>query len=74
MGLSSDRLKKMVKQLEDEEADIVSDWIVECLLEIGIKHRDICAMNRPRSQSANCDCGRNELVQKILRILDGYNT
>ena len=71
MGLSSDRLVKLAKSLEDDEADIILDWIVSGLTEVGLEHNEMCAITRPHSHSADCDCGRDELQEKVLKILGG---
>ena len=71
MGLDSDRLVKLAKRLEDNEAEILLEWIVEGLTDIGLEHNEMCAITRPHSHSADCDCGRDELQEKILKILDG---
>lgn len=71
MSLSSDRLIKLAKSLEDDEADIILNWIVEDLTAIGLDHNEMCAISRPHSHSADCDCGRDELQEKVLKILDG---
>ena len=71
MGLSSDRLVKLAKSLEDDEADTILEWIVEGLTEVGLEHNEMCAITRPHSHSADCDCGRDELQEKVLKILGG---
>ena len=71
MSLSSDRLVKLAKSLEDTEADIILEWIVEGLEEVGLEHNEMCAITRPHSHSADCDCGRDELQEKVLKILNG---
>ena len=71
MGLDSDRLVKLAKRLEDDEAEILLEWIVEGLTDIGLEHKEMCAITRPHSHSADCDCGRDELQEKILKILGG---
>ena len=71
MSLSSDRLTKLVKRLEDDEAEKFLEWAVESLTAIGMDHSEMCAISRPHSHSADCDCGRDELQEKILKILDG---
>lgn len=71
MGLDSDRLIKLAKRLEDDEAEILLEWIVEGLTDIGLEHNEMCAITRPHSHSADCDCGRDELQEKILKILGG---
>ena len=70
MSLASDRLVKLAKTLsEDNEAEIILEWIVEGLTEIGLGHNKMCAITRPHSHSADCDCGRDELQEKVLKIL-----
>jgi len=69
MSLDSDRLVKLAKTLEDDEAEIILEWIVEGLTEIGLEHNEMCAITRPHSHSADCDCGRDELQEKVLKIL-----
>lgn len=71
MGLDSDRLVKLAKRLEDNEAEILLEWIVEGLTDIGLEHNEMCAITRPHSHSADCDCGRDELQEKVLKILGG---
>ncbi len=71
MGLDSDRLVKLAKRLEDNESEILLEWIVEGLTDIGLEHNEMCAITRPHSHSADCDCGRDELQEKILKILGG---
>jgi hypothetical protein len=71
MGLSSDRLAKLAKTIEDTEADTLVEWIIEGLNDVGIDHKENCALYRPHSHSADCDCGGDELKEKILKILDG---
>jgi hypothetical protein len=71
MSLDSDRLVNLAKTLEDDEAEIVLEWIVDGIKEVGMEHNDMCALFRPHSHSADCDCGRDELQKKILRILAG---
>ena len=71
MSLDSDRLVKLAKRLEDNEAEILLEWIVEGLTDIGLEHNEMCAITRPHSHSADCDCGRDELQEKILKILGG---
>lgn len=71
MSLSSDRLVKLAKSLEDDEAEFILEWIVEGLEEVGLEHNEMCAISRPHSHSADCDCGRDELQEKVLKILDG---
>jgi len=60
----------MVKSLEDDEAAFILKWIVDGINEIGLEHDEMCAITRPHSHSADCDCGRDELEVKILKILD----
>ena len=67
----SDRLMKMAKMLEYREAEIVVAWIMDSLIEVGLEHDEMCAITRPHSHSADCDCGRDELQEKILKVLDG---
>ncbi len=69
MGLDSDRLMKLAKRLEDDEAEILLEWIVENLTDLGLEHPELCLMNRPHSHSADCDCGVDELQKKILDTL-----
>jgi hypothetical protein len=71
MSLDSDRLVKLAKTLEDNEAEIILEWIVEGLTKIGLEHNEMCAITRPHSHSADCDCGRDELQEKVLKILGG---
>jgi hypothetical protein len=71
MSLDSDRLVKLAKSLEDDEAETILKWMVEGLEEVGLEHNEMCAITRPHSHSADCDCGRDELQEKVLKILDG---
>lgn len=71
MSLDSDRLVKLAKSLEDDEAEIILKWMVEGLEEVGLEHNEMCAITRPHSHSADCDCGRDELQEKVLKILSG---
>lgn len=71
MSLDSDRLIKLAKSLEENEADIILQWIVEVLEEVGFEHSEMCAITRPHSHSADCDCGRDKLQKKVLKILGG---
>ena len=71
MSLDSDRLVKLAKYLEDDEAKIILEWIVEGLTDIGLEHNEMCAITRPHSHSADCDCCRDELQEKVLKILGG---
>ena len=41
------------------------------LEEVGLEHNEMCAITRPHSHSADCDCGRDELQEKVLKILGG---
>lgn len=38
MGLSSDRLKDLVKALEDDESDIFFDWIIKEIKSIRVDY------------------------------------
>lgn len=62
---------KLAKSLNEEEAQVILDWMVEYLEDVGLEHNEMCAITRPHSHSADCDCGRDELQEKILIILGG---
>ena len=68
--MNRDKLKKLAKSLEEEEAETLVKWIVEGLKDIGIEHNEMCLSQRPHSHSADCDCGADELNEKLLDILE----
>ena len=71
MSLYSDRLAKLAKILEDDEAQFFLEWIVEGLEDVGFEHNEMCAITRLHSHSADCDCGRDELQEKVMKVLRG---
>jgi len=68
-----EKLLKIAKALEEEEAELLLTSLKSSDVEgIGfIEHRDLCALVRPHSHSADCDCGADDASQKILDIIDG---
>lgn len=70
---SANDLGKLALRLDVDEIEILLEWIVDGLKDIGLEHPSTCLMNRPHSHSADCDCGRDELQEKILKILKVKN-
>ncbi len=66
----SNKLSKLSKSLSKENAEIFIKWIVDGLKDVGLEHNEMCLMNRPHSHSADCDCGIDELQDKILEVLE----
>ena len=71
MGLSNDRLLKLARSLEDDEADMFIEWVLDGIKDIGFMHSENCALFRPHSHSADCDCIGEKTGFKINRILNG---
>ena len=62
-------LENLSEVLDADETDALIKWIVTTLQDIGMEHDEMCAITRPHSHSADCDCGRDELQKKILDTL-----
>jgi hypothetical protein len=66
-------LLSLTKRLDDYELEVLISWIVYGLRDIGLEHNEMCAITRPHSHSADCDCGADEIQDKVLKILDVSN-
>jgi hypothetical protein len=67
--MNNRKLLKLATHLSEDESNALTAWIIEQLTDLGLDHNEHCLCMRPHSHSADCDCGADDLQDKILRIL-----